>query len=89
MIVLFGAWEWRQQEDAIIPTRIIGNKSMIFSAVVSLVGLGGMSIVKNYVPIWFQVVKHESPVHSGIRLLLNVLSSLSMSIISGALGKAL
>jgi len=88
IIVLFGAWQWHQQDEASIPPRIIGNRTIIFSAIVSFFGFGSMNIISYYIPIWFQVIKHESPLQSGIRLLPMVLGSLIMLIISGGIGKS-
>jgi hypothetical protein len=88
MIILFGAWQVCQGDEASIPPRIIANRTIIFSATTSFLGMGAMNIVMYYIPIWFQVVKGESPLKSGVRLLPMVLASLVMSILSGGLGKS-
>lgn len=87
MMIIFGFWQWHEQEEASIPPRIIGNRTIIFAATTSFLGLGAMNVLTYYVPIWFQVIKDESPLKSGIRLLPMVLGSLVMSIISGGLGE--
>jgi Fungal trichothecene efflux pump (TRI12) len=87
MIALFGAWQWHQQDEASIPPRIIGNRTVIFSAIVSFLGLGCVNLVAYYIPIWFQVIKDETPLKSGVRLLPMVLGNVIMSILSGGLGK--
>lgn len=51
MIIVFGAWEWRQQEEASIPPRIIRNKNLLFAALLSLVVVGSMNLVVYYMPI--------------------------------------
>jgi hypothetical protein len=86
MIILFAAWQWHQQDDASIPPRIIGQRSMYAAAAVVFFGLGSVQIIAYYIPMWFQVIKGVSPVESGIRFLPMVLGNFVGSIMFGGLG---
>ncbi|CZT50268.1 related to transporter (major facilitator superfamily) [Rhynchosporium secalis] len=85
MICLFVAWQWHQQEEASIPPRIMMQRSVYSAAVVVFMGLGSVTIIAYYLPIWFQVIKDDTPLQSGIRFLFSVLGSLLGSIIPAGL----
>lgn len=86
MICLFAVWEWNQQNEASIPPRIMGQRSVYSAAVIVFFGLGSVQIIGYYIPMWFQVIKGVSPVGSGIRFLPLVLGNFVGSILFGGLG---
>jgi hypothetical protein len=86
-IALFIAWEWRQGDEASIPRRIMGQRSVYSAAAVVFFGLGSVQIIGYYSPMWFQVIKGVSPVGSGIRFLPMVLGNFVGAIVTGGLGK--
>ena len=86
LMSVFAAWQWHQQDEASIPPRIIGQRSVYSAATMLFFGLGSVQLVAYYLPIWFQVIKGATPVESGIRFVPSVLGNFVMSIISGALG---
>lgn len=85
-MIAFGAWQWKQQDEASIPPRIIGQRSILSAIVVVFLGMGSVQLIAYYLPIYFQVIKAESPVHSGIRFLPTVLANFTASILTGGLG---
>jgi len=86
MICLFAIWEWHQQDEASIPPRIMGQRSVYSAAAIVFFGLGSVQIIGYYIPMWFQVIKGVSPVGSGIRFLPLVLGNFVGSILFGGLG---
>ena len=88
MIALFAAWQWYQGDEASIPPRIMGQRSVYSAAAIVFFGLGSVQIIAYYLPIWFQVIKGVSPVQSGIRFLATVLGNLVGSILFGGLGES-
>ena len=86
MICLFAVWEWHQQDEASIPPRIMGQRSVYSAAAIVFFGLGSVQIIGYYIPMWFQVIKGVSPVGSGIRFLPLVLGNFVGSILFGGLG---
>ena len=70
-------------EDGTVPPRIISQRSILSSIVVTL-GLGApLIIVSFYLPIWFQAVKGTTPGSAGVRLLPYFLSTVTFVIVSG------
>jgi hypothetical protein len=88
LICLFAAWQWHQQDEASIPPRIIGQRSVYSAAAIVFFGLGSVQIIAYYIPMWFQVIKGVSPTKSGIRFLPMVLGNFVGSILFGGLGKS-
>ena len=85
-IALFALWQWRQQEEASIPPKILLQRTIGFGAVAGGLTLGGFQVITYFLPIWFQVIWGVSPTGSGIRYLPTVLGNILISIISGAFG---
>ncbi|KAL5319710.1 hypothetical protein ACEPPN_012766 [Leptodophora sp. 'Broadleaf-Isolate-01'] len=85
LICLFAAWQWYLQDEASIPPRIIGQRSVYSAAAIVFMGLGSVQLIAYYLPMWFQVIKNDTPLESGIRFLFSVLGSLLGSIIPGGL----
>ena len=85
MICLFTVWQWHQQDEASIPPRIMGQRSVYSAAAIVFFGLGSVQIIAYYIPMWFQVIKGVSPVGSGIRFLPMVLGNFVGSILFGGL----
>ncbi|KAE9374685.1 MFS general substrate transporter [Stipitochalara longipes BDJ] len=85
MTSIFAAWEWYQQDEASIPPRIMGQRSVYSAAAIVFFGLGSVQILGYYIPMWFQVIKDVSPVGSGIRFLPLVLGNFVGAILFGGL----
>ena len=86
MTSIFAVWEWHQQDEASIPPRIMGQRSVYSAAAIVFFGLGSVQILGYYLPMWFQVIKGVSPVGSGIRFLPMVLGNFVGAILFGGLG---
>lgn len=85
MVVIFCVWQWRQKEESSIPPRIFLQRSVWTGSAILFFGLGSVSLVVYYLPMWFQVVLGDSPIDSGVRFLPTVLANFVMSIVSGGL----
>lgn len=85
-LVVFGVWQWRQQDAASIPPRIIMQRSILFGALTNLFIMGSSQLFAYFLPIWFQVSKGVSPTKSGVMYLPAVISVSIMSAVSGILG---
>ena len=68
---------------ATVPPHIIRQRSIAAAVWFSLCVGGLMLAVVYYLPIWFQVIKDATPVHSGIMNLPTLLSLVVASILSG------
>jgi hypothetical protein len=85
-MIVFAGWQWRQQDEASVPPRIIRQRSILAAMVIVFMGMGSVQLIGYYLPLYFQVIKGASPVHSGLRLLPTVLANFLASILTGGLG---
>lgn len=88
LIIIFGVWQWHQGDEASIPFSVMGQRSVYSAAIVVFTGLGAVSVMAFYLPMWFQVVKDATPVESGIRFLPNVAGNVFMGVIAGGLSES-
>ncbi|KAI1338664.1 putative efflux pump [Xylariaceae sp. FL0016] len=85
LIIIWLFVQWKLQETATVPPRIIKNRTVWASAIFSF-GIGASFFIYiYYIPIWFQSVQGTSAVQSGIRNLPMLISVVVLSILSGAL----
>ncbi|KAE8147316.1 putative efflux pump antibiotic resistance protein [Aspergillus avenaceus] len=75
--------QWRAQENATVPPRIIKNR-MVWSCAIYQLTLGaGFFIFVYYVPMWFQAVQGVSAIESGKRNLPMLVGNIIATTISG------
>ncbi|KAJ5479951.1 hypothetical protein N7530_005460 [Penicillium desertorum] len=72
-------------DTATIPPRVMKQRSIAAGVFFTLMVTEAMMTFNYYLPIWFQVIKFASPVHSGVMMLPTVISSAVASLISGFL----
>jgi hypothetical protein len=86
ILCVFAAWEWHQGDEASIPSRIMSQRNVYSASAMGFLAMGAVQLIAYYIPIWFQVIKDNTPEKSGIRLIPFVLGNFAMSIIAGGLG---
>ncbi|GAQ45157.1 hypothetical protein AtubIFM55763_006611 [Aspergillus tubingensis] len=83
--VVFGLWERRMGNDAMIPGQLVKQR-IVWSSCMTMSMMFGMTMVMAYyLPIYFQSVRGESALMSGVDLLPNILCQLVMAVLSGVL----
>lgn len=87
--VLFLLWEHRQGDRAMIPLAMIAQRTVWSSCIVQLSIFAMVLVSSYYLPVYFQAVKNESPMMSGVYLLPSILSQLIVAVVSGLLSKCL
>ena len=85
LVILFGFWESRQGEDAMIPLHIIGKREVASACMVMWTLLGTVFVASYYLPIYFQSVKGANPLAAGLDMLPAILTQIVFAIISGVL----
>lgn len=84
--VLFGLWEWRVGESAIIPGSVIRRRG-VWSSCGHIFSMSFIVFIANYyLPVYFQAVKGVGPTLSGLYLLPGILGQLVFVLLSGAAG---
>ncbi|KAL1852792.1 hypothetical protein Daus18300_012036 [Diaporthe australafricana] len=85
VLVAFVALQLFIEDNATIPTRIAGQRSIAFASLFGICCGGSFFILTYYIPIWFQAIKGDDPVASGIHFLPFILPEIFGIIISGIL----
>ena len=80
----FVVWEWCQEDRAMVPFRLAGNRVYIVSSVFAFFFSGAYFLIIYYLPIYFQVIDNVSPEMSGVRNLPLILAVTISMLASGA-----
>jgi hypothetical protein len=78
--------QYYKGDAAMIPLKILSQKSRVLWILDCRTPTGGLVYVGIYSPVWFQVVKGATPLHSGVFILPTVISQIISAGISGMLG---
>ena len=70
----FAAWEWCQEDRAMVPFRLARERVYLVSSVFGFFFSGGYFLIIYYLPIYFQVIDNVSPEMSGVRNLPLILT---------------
>ncbi|KAJ2982136.1 hypothetical protein NQ176_g1594 [Zarea fungicola] len=81
--VVFGFWQRYKQDKALIPPSIFLQPVVFFGCLVSFLQGGAFLEMGYYMPLWFQSVRHASPLSSGLMLLPTMISQIIASMVSG------
>ena len=81
--VVFCVWMWWKADGALIPPRIIGQRSVAASCAAAFFIYSAILIHTYYLPIWFQAVKGDSAVHSGVNMIPYVVANAIFSLLAG------
>ncbi|GME66062.1 MFS general substrate transporter [Neofusicoccum parvum] len=85
LLIVFVAIQIWKKEDATVPPRIIAKRNMAFGSVVAFFLGGGFYVLIYYIPLWFQAIKDDSPVKSGVDTLPFLIAQVACLIVSGGL----
>lgn len=83
--ILFGLWQWRQGDKALLPPRIILQRSVAASCLGAFLIYGTNLIHAYYLPIWFQAIKNDTAIMSGVSLIAYMIANTLFSVIAGIL----
>ncbi|KAJ5384994.1 Major facilitator superfamily domain general substrate transporter [Penicillium concentricum] len=82
--LVFALWQIRRGDSAMIPPRLISERTMFFSCFSEFFAMGAVYISIYYLPEWFQVIKNASPTKSGVMYLPLALSDVLSATLTGA-----
>lgn len=80
----FTAWEWCQEDRAMVPFRLAGERVYLVSSLFAFFFSGAYFLIIYYLPIYFQVIDDVSPTMSGVRNLPLILAVTVSMLASGA-----
>ncbi|KAL1966513.1 hypothetical protein VTN77DRAFT_4435 [Rasamsonia byssochlamydoides] len=81
-ICIFGLWQRRMGENAMIPLSLLFKREVLFSCCTALLQMGTLLLFSYFLPLWFQVVKGASPTMSGVMNLPTMLSQTLLLLLS-------
>ncbi|MCJ1245728.1 hypothetical protein MMC30_002932 [Trapelia coarctata] len=85
LILIFMAWQWRQQDEASIPPGTFLQRTVFCGALTTFLSMGAPVVATYFLPIWFQVILAASPTNSGVMYLPTVIANVLISIAGGIL----
>ena len=83
--VTFVIWQWHKGDEALIPPRILKQRTVFASVVANIVMYAALVAYIYFLPIYFQAVKGRSIIASAVDLLPLIVCSSVFSIIAGVL----
>src|SRR5207302_1111672 len=70
---------------AMIPPPLLFQRSVFWACLTAFFGMGSQTMLGLWMPEWFQAVKGETPVESGVHLLPSMLAQTVSAIVSGVM----
>ncbi|RDW75778.1 hypothetical protein BP5796_06599 [Coleophoma crateriformis] len=81
--VVFGVWQWWKADGALMPPRILTQRTIAASCAVAFFIYSAILIQSYYLPIWFQAIKGDSAIHSGVNMIPYVVANAVFSLFAG------
>lgn len=81
--IVFCVWQWWKADGALMPPRILKQRTVAASCAAAFFIYSGILIHTYYLPIWFQAVKGDSAVHSGVNMIPYVVANALFSLLAG------
>lgn len=85
MAIIFCAWQWYKGDDALIPGKIVCQRSVAASCTSAFLIYGAILIHAYYLPIWFQAIKGANAIQSGVDLIPYMIANAIFSVFAGIL----
>ncbi|KAL4945539.1 hypothetical protein BDV06DRAFT_219227 [Aspergillus oleicola] len=83
--IVFLVWEWYKGKEAMIPFHLITQRIAYSSYATISVIFGLTMVMAYYLPIYFQSIRDDSALDSGVNLLPNIIAQLVTAVLSGVL----
>ncbi|KAI4245284.1 MAG: hypothetical protein LQ352_006621 [Teloschistes flavicans] len=80
----FGVWEWCQEDRAMVPFRLAGQRTYLVMSVFAFFFSGAYFLIIYYLPIYFQSIDNVSAAMSGVRNLPLILAVTISMLAAGA-----
>ena len=83
--IIFTLWQRHQGSKALLPPRIILQRSVALSCLAAFFIYGTLLIHAYYLPIWFQAIRGANAINSGIDLIAYMITNALFSVFAGIL----
>lgn len=81
--ILFSGWQWWKGDAALMPPRILGQRTVAASCAAAFFIYSAILIQTYYLPMWFQAIKGVSAIRSGVDMIPYVTSNAFFSLVAG------
>ncbi len=81
--IIFCAWQWWKADGALIPPRILKQRTVAASCAAGFFIYSAILIHTYYLPMYFQGVKGNSAIHSGVSMIPYVVTNALFSLLAG------
>lgn len=81
--ILFCVWQWWKADGALMPPRILKQRSVAAACAMSFCIYSAILIHTYYLPMWFQAIKGDSAIHAGVNMIPYVAANAIFSLIAG------
>lgn len=85
-LALFLTWEFKKGDAAMIPLKMIKQRVICFSSLTVFFLYANSLITSYYLAIYFQGVRGESPMFSGVYMLPGIIAQMAFGFLSGLAG---
>ena len=86
VFILFAVWEARVGDQAMIPGALLKHRITLASTIQTMCLMTTVLIGSTWLPTYFQAVRGDSPIKSGVNLLASILTQLVFAVSSGFAG---
>ncbi|KAG4255615.1 hypothetical protein LB506_005868 [Fusarium annulatum] len=84
-LTAYVAWSWNRGDESLIPPVLLKQRVVIACFFLTLFMIGSALMLSYWLPVYFQAVRGQSPIGSGVSMLPNILASVVFSIVGGIL----
>lgn len=82
--IIFMVWQWAKGEAALIPPRIIKQRTVAASCCLAFLIYAVFINMTFFLPIWFQAIKNDTAMRSGVHMVPFFVTQAVFSLIAGA-----
>ena len=84
-LAIFLVWEYYQGDSAMIPFAMLRNSVIRAAALTQFASLGSTLVADFYLAIFFQAIRNDSPLMSGVHMLPATLGLVLFTVFTGAM----
>ncbi|KAK0729229.1 major facilitator superfamily domain-containing protein [Apiosordaria backusii] len=81
--ITFIVWQWWKGEEALMPPRIVTQRTVAASCGMAFMTYGAIINLTFFLPIWFQAIKNDSAIRSGVNMIPYFLVNAFFSLLAG------
>ena len=81
--IIFCIWQWWKADGALMPPRIMRQRTVAASCAVGFCIYAAILIHNYYLPIWFQAIRGDSAIRSGVSMVPYVVANALFSLLAG------